>query len=103
MPGHRAALLRLDDRQAHRLRQRPRHGDGRMSRALDEFVIRGIKTTVLSAAHLRTPISAGAVTVPFVEGFIKQRASLLPPRKSSAWFLTELPNFQINGFFDRKT
>jgi acetyl-CoA carboxylase biotin carboxylase subunit len=55
----------------------------RMSRALDEFVIRGIKTTVpFGQLILKDPdFRRGRYSTHFVEGFIKQRASILPPRE----------------------
>ena len=55
----------------------------RMSRALDEFIIRGIKTTVpIGQAILKDPdFRRGRYTTHFVEGFFKQRASILPPRE----------------------
>jgi acetyl-CoA carboxylase biotin carboxylase subunit len=55
----------------------------RMSRALDEFVIRGIKTTVpFGQLILKDPdFRRGRYSTHFVEGFLKQRASLLPPRE----------------------
>jgi acetyl-CoA carboxylase biotin carboxylase subunit len=54
----------------------------RMSRALDEFVIRGIKTTVpIGQAILKDPdFRRGRYTTHFVENFLKQRAPMLPPR-----------------------
>ncbi|HEV3272518.1 MAG TPA: acetyl-CoA carboxylase biotin carboxylase subunit [Candidatus Methylacidiphilales bacterium] len=54
----------------------------RMSRALDEFVIRGIKTTVpIGQAILKDPdFRRGRYSTHFVEGFLKQRQSILPPR-----------------------
>jgi biotin carboxylase len=53
-----------------------------MSRALDEFVIRGIKTTVpIGQAILKDPdFRRGRYNTHFVEGFLKQRQSILPPR-----------------------
>ena len=55
----------------------------RMSRALDEFVIRGIKTTVpFGQLILKDPdFRRGRYSTHFVEGFIKQRQSILPPRE----------------------
>jgi len=55
----------------------------RMSRALDEFVIRGIKTTVpIGQAILKDPdFRRGRYSTHFVEGFLKQRASILPSRE----------------------
>jgi acetyl-CoA carboxylase biotin carboxylase subunit len=55
----------------------------RMSRALDEFVIRGIKTTVpFGQLILKDPdFRRGRYSTHFVEGFLKQRASILPPRE----------------------
>ena len=55
----------------------------RMSRALDEFVIRGIKTTVpIGQAILKDPdFRRGRYSTHFVEGFLKQRASILPLRE----------------------
>jgi len=55
----------------------------RMSRALDEFVIRGIKTTVpFGQLILKDPdFRRGKYSTHFVEGFIKQRQSILPPRE----------------------
>ncbi len=55
----------------------------RMSRALDEFVIRGIKTTVpFGQLILKDPdFRRGRYSTNFVEGFIKQRQSILPPRE----------------------
>jgi acetyl-CoA carboxylase biotin carboxylase subunit len=52
----------------------------RMSRALDEFVIRGIKTTVpFGQLILKDPdFRRGRYTTHFVEGFLKQRQSLMP-------------------------
>jgi acetyl-CoA carboxylase biotin carboxylase subunit len=54
----------------------------RMSRALDEFIIRGIKTTVpIGQAILKDPdFRRGRYSTHFVEGFLKQRASILPSR-----------------------
>jgi acetyl-CoA carboxylase biotin carboxylase subunit len=54
----------------------------RMSRALDEFIIRGIKTTVpIGQAILKDPdFRRGRYSTHFVEGFFKQRASILPAR-----------------------
>src|SRR6201996_2852287 len=58
----------------------------RMSRALDEFIIRGIKTTVpIGQAILKDPdFRRGRYSTSFVESFIKQRASILPPREGQA-------------------
>jgi acetyl-CoA carboxylase biotin carboxylase subunit len=55
----------------------------RLSRALDEFIIRGIKTTVpIGQAILKDPdFRRGRYTTHFVEGFFKQRASILPARE----------------------
>jgi acetyl-CoA carboxylase biotin carboxylase subunit len=55
----------------------------RMSRALDEFVIHGIKTTVpIGQAILKDPdFRRGRYTTHFVESFFKQRASILPSRE----------------------
>jgi len=55
----------------------------RMSRALDEFVIRGIKTTVpFGQLILKDPdFRRGRYSTHFVEGFLKQRASIMPPRE----------------------
>jgi acetyl-CoA carboxylase biotin carboxylase subunit len=55
----------------------------RLSRALDEFIIRGIKTTVpIGQAILKDPdFRRGRYSTHFVEGFLKQRASILPPRE----------------------
>ena len=54
----------------------------RMSRALDEFVIRGIKTTVpFGQVILKDPdFRRGRYSTHFVEGFLKQRQSFLPER-----------------------
>jgi acetyl-CoA carboxylase biotin carboxylase subunit len=54
----------------------------RLSRALDEFIIRGIKTTVpIGQAILKDPdFRRGRYTTHFVEAFFKQRASILPSR-----------------------
>jgi len=54
----------------------------RLSRALDEFIIRGIKTTVpIGQAILKDPdFRRGRYSTHFVEGFLKQRASILPSR-----------------------
>ncbi len=54
----------------------------RLSRALDEFIIRGIKTTVpIGQAILKDPdFRRGRYSTHFVEGFLKQRASILPGR-----------------------
>ena len=54
----------------------------RLSRALDEFVVRGIKTTVpIGQAILKDPdFRRGRYSTHFVEGFLKQRASIMPPR-----------------------
>jgi acetyl-CoA carboxylase biotin carboxylase subunit len=55
----------------------------RLSRALDEFVIHGIKTTVpFGQLILQDPdFRRGRYSTHFVEGFLKQRQSLLPPRE----------------------
>jgi acetyl-CoA carboxylase biotin carboxylase subunit len=55
----------------------------RLSRALDEFIIRGIKTTVpFGQLILKDPdFRRGRYSTHFVEGFLKQRASILPPRE----------------------
>jgi acetyl-CoA carboxylase biotin carboxylase subunit len=55
----------------------------RLSRALDEFIIRGIKTTVpIGQAILKDPdFRRGRYTTHFVEAFFKQRASILPARE----------------------
>jgi acetyl-CoA carboxylase biotin carboxylase subunit len=55
----------------------------RLSRALDEFVIRGIKTTVpFGQLILKDPdFRRGRYSTHFVEGFLKQRQSILPPRE----------------------
>jgi acetyl-CoA carboxylase biotin carboxylase subunit len=55
----------------------------RMSRALDEFVIRGIKTTVpFGQLILKDPdFRRGRYSTHFVEALMKQRASILPPRE----------------------
>ena len=55
----------------------------RLSRALDEFIIRGIKTTVpIGQAILKDPdFRRGRYSTHFVEGFLKQRASIMPPRE----------------------
>src|SRR5580658_5706023 len=55
----------------------------RMSRALDEFRIHGIKTTVpFGQLILKDPdFRRGRYSTHFVEGFLKQRASILPPRE----------------------
>jgi acetyl-CoA carboxylase biotin carboxylase subunit len=54
----------------------------RMSRALDEFVIRGIKTTVpIGQAILKDPdFRRGRYSTHFVENFMKQKASIMPAR-----------------------
>ena len=54
----------------------------RMSRALDEFLIRGIKTTVpFGQVILKDPdFRRGRYSTHFVEGFLKQRQSFLPER-----------------------
>jgi acetyl-CoA carboxylase biotin carboxylase subunit len=54
----------------------------RMSRALDEFLIRGIKTTVpFGQMILKDPdFRRGRYSTHFVEGFLKQRPSFLPER-----------------------
>jgi acetyl-CoA carboxylase biotin carboxylase subunit len=54
----------------------------RMSRALDEFVIRGIKTTVpIGQAILKDPdFRRGRYSTHFVEAFMKQKASIMPAR-----------------------
>ncbi len=54
----------------------------RMARALDEFVIRGIKTTVpFGQVILQDPdFRRGRYSTHFVEGFLKQRQSFLPER-----------------------
>src|SRR5271170_6024381 len=54
----------------------------RMSRALDEFVIRGIKTTVpIGQAILTDPdFRRGRYSTHFVENFMKQKASIMPAR-----------------------
>jgi acetyl-CoA carboxylase biotin carboxylase subunit len=56
----------------------------RMSRALDEFIIRGIKTTVpFGQLILKDPdFRRGRYTTHFVEGFLKQRASIMPTREA---------------------
>jgi acetyl-CoA carboxylase biotin carboxylase subunit len=56
----------------------------RMSRALDEFVIRGIKTTVpFGKLILKDPdFRRGRYSTHFVDSFIKQRTSLLPARRA---------------------
>jgi acetyl-CoA carboxylase biotin carboxylase subunit len=53
-----------------------------MSRALDEFLIRGIKTTVpFGQVILKDPdFRRGRYSTHFVEGFLKQRQSFLPER-----------------------
>ena len=55
----------------------------RMSRALDEFIIRGIKTTVpIGQAILKDPdFRRGRYSTHFVEAFMKQKASIMPPRE----------------------
>jgi len=55
----------------------------RMSRALDEFVIRGIKTTVpFGQLILKDPdFRRGRYSTHFIDAFIKQRTSLLPARE----------------------
>ncbi len=55
----------------------------RISRALDEFVIRGIKTTVpIGQAILKDPdFRRGRYSTHFVESFIKRRSSILPVRE----------------------
>ena len=55
----------------------------RLSRALDEFIIRGIKTTVpIGQAILKDPdFRRGRYSTHFVEGFLKQKASMLPSRE----------------------
>ena len=54
----------------------------RMSRALDEFIIRGIKTTVpIGQAILKDPdFRRGRYSTHFVEAFMKQKASIMPAR-----------------------
>jgi len=54
----------------------------RMSRALDEFIIRGIKTTVpIGQAILKDPdFRRGRYSTHFVENFMKQKASIMPAR-----------------------
>jgi acetyl-CoA carboxylase biotin carboxylase subunit len=54
----------------------------RMSRALDEFVIRGIKTTVpIGQAILKDPdFRRGRYSTHFVENFMKQKASIMPAK-----------------------
>jgi biotin carboxylase len=51
-----------------------------MSRALDEFVIRGIKTTVpFGQLILKDPdFRRGRYSTNFVEGFLKQKQSIMP-------------------------
>lgn len=55
----------------------------RMSRALDEFVIRGIKTTVpFGQLILKDPdFRRGRYSTHFVESFLKRQQALLPPRE----------------------
>jgi acetyl-CoA carboxylase biotin carboxylase subunit len=55
----------------------------RLSRALDEFIIRGIKTTVpIGQAILKDPdFRRGSYSTHFVEGFLKQAASILPSKE----------------------
>jgi len=55
----------------------------RLSRALDEFIIRGIKTTVpIGQAILKDPdFRRGSYSTHFVDGFLKQAASILPSRE----------------------
>jgi acetyl-CoA carboxylase biotin carboxylase subunit len=55
----------------------------RMSRALDEMIVQGIKTTVpIGQAILKDPdFRRGRYSTHFVEGFLKQRQSILPPRE----------------------
>jgi len=58
----------------------------RMSRALDEMIVQGIKTTVpIGQAILKDPdFRRGRYSTHFVEGFLKQRQSILPPREGQA-------------------
>jgi len=55
----------------------------RLSRALDEFIIRGIKTTVpIGQAILKDPdFRRGSYSTHFVDGFLKQAASILPSKE----------------------
>jgi acetyl-CoA carboxylase biotin carboxylase subunit len=55
----------------------------RLSRALDELIIRGIKTTVpIGQAILKDPdFRRGRYSTHFVEGFLKQKASIMPARE----------------------
>ena len=55
----------------------------RLSRALDEFIIRGIKTTVpIGQAILKDPdFRRGRYSTHFVEAFMKQKASIMPTRE----------------------
>jgi acetyl-CoA carboxylase biotin carboxylase subunit len=56
----------------------------RMSRALDEMIVRGIKTTVpIGQAILKDPdFRRGRYSTHFVEAFLKQKASILPQREA---------------------
>jgi len=55
----------------------------RMSRALDEMIVQGIKTTVpIGQAILKDPdFRRGRYSTHFVEGFLKQKQAILPPRE----------------------
>jgi acetyl-CoA carboxylase biotin carboxylase subunit len=73
----RAAQLRLDDRQDHRLRRHPRAGHGPHAHRLSETVVEGIKTNI--PLHRELMVDAkfieGGTSIHYLEEWLAQKAN----------------------------